>query len=232
MNKVKDTKPVALTVDEDGKIVKIPLCDDCGLPPVVWNRIADRVLLEAESGKLYPLDPMDVYQTVVKKVLERNKQMPELEKASAATYLTEAINYAFLDIVKEIISERANQTALIDNPQPSELADLDAEILPLDSPFRKTGAKPQNAASTRQTDSAAIPMLDHNYAPLYKAIASLRSKRMKKAAIAYLDPQVDGNLFACAAAAGVRKSRFYASFWPATLNELRKLLEAGETTTL
>lgn len=78
---------------------------------------------------------------------------------------------------------------------------------------------------------ADVPQGDHNYAPLYKAIAALKPifRRMYRAACAYLDPQVDGNLLACAAAAGVRKSRFYAQFWPKTLATLRRILEGNET---
>ena len=221
------TQAVALVRDECGQLVRTPLKSTCGISARIWNSLADRILADADGGKYYPLDPLDVYQGVALKLITAANGMPELETAAPDTYLFNAIKFAFFDVWKEVKAERENQLAAGFRGADGEEPDSD-DALPSDDDGAPKSVQVQTFASLPHAD---VPQGDHNYAPLYKAIAALKpiSRRMYRAACAYLDPQVDGNLLACAAAAGVRKSRFYARFWPKTLATLRRLLEGNET---
>ena len=203
MNSVNEKPAFALVRDVNGNIVKQQLTDLCDVPALVWNVIAKRVLDGQATGRFYPLDPLDVYNSVVKSVLQARQEMPVLNTASPETYLCRAVDFAFLGASKRVVVERNNQRALLD-VTPTENADDD------DGEEREE----------------RVVMHDHGYAPLYEAIASLESRQMRIAAWTYLDPSVDGNLYACARAAGVAKSRFYSSFWPMTLRALRRKLES------
>ena len=203
MKAANEKKAFALVKDADGNIVKKPINDLCGISARVWNLMAKRVLDGQSNGNFYPLDPLDVYNDVVKSVMQARRDMPELKTASPETYLSRAVGFAFLDVVKDVIEERNNQRALSGFQNSDNQEDEDDE-----------------------TPEYAVSMSDHGYAPLYEAIASLESRQMRIAALTYLNPTVDGNLYACAKAAGVGKSRFYASFWPMTLRALRRKLES------
>lgn len=201
MNSINEKRAYALVKDADGNIVKKQIHETCGVPATVWNAIAKNVLDGRDDGRFFPLDPMDVYNDVVNHVLQAQRNMPYLTKASPATYLYGAMRFAFLDIVKRVIAERGNQLALLNSEQSVEDGKIEGK-------------------------KSAISVLDHGYAPLYEAIASLESRQMRIAAWTYLNPSVDGNLYACAKAAGVGKSRFYSTFWPMTLRALRRKLES------
>lgn len=201
MNSTNEKPAFALVKDADGSIVKRLIHDTCGIPASVWNAIAKNVLDGRDDGRFFPLDSMDVYDDVVNHVLQARRDMPDLTKASPATYLYKAMKFAFLSVVKRVVAERGNQLALLNKEQ----ADEDDEQV---------------------SEEYAIAMRDHGYAPLYEAIASLESRQMRIAAWTYLNPSVDGNLYACARAAGVGKSRFYSTFWPMTLRALRRKLES------
>ena len=76
-----------LVRDTDGKIVRSACDYDGPIEPKTAEFINQLVLEKAESGYLYPLDPMDAYQDIWQGLERKARNPPQLVTASPHTYL-------------------------------------------------------------------------------------------------------------------------------------------------